>query len=135
MKLKIRYSFLLVLLLSPLIYAAEGTADFTTRICFGRFHPECFLIEERNANGKKEYGLASTKRGRVAEERILMLAERNQLLAAILRGSIYLVPFKNVRFWNRAANSRLVQHNAYVSQIFSFQNSSQKLVSSSSRPL
>lgn len=80
----LRFGFVaLIAIVGPVIHAAEGPADSTTRICFGRRHPECFLLEERDSNGKKEYVLASTKRGRVAEERTLTLPERDELLRAI----------------------------------------------------
>ena len=83
MMLRIRFFFLLTLLLTPLVYAEEGMDAITTRICFGRLHPECFLLEERTTNGKKEYALALTLRGRVAEERVLLIGEHKQLVAAI----------------------------------------------------
>ena len=82
--MKTQLSIFLVLLLSHLTHAAESTtAESTTRICFGRLHPECFLVEGRNVNGKKEYRLALTSRGRVTDERVLAQAEHEQLIRAI----------------------------------------------------
>lgn len=82
MTLAIRF-ILLVINVSSLVCAAQEPADVTIRVCFGRLHPECVLLEERDTNGKREYVLASTKRGQVAEERTLTLHQRDGLMRAI----------------------------------------------------
>lgn len=71
-------------LINPFATGLEVAIGSTTRICFGRLHPECFLLEERVADGKSEFILALTKRGRVSNERTLTSTEHARLLRAIL---------------------------------------------------
>jgi hypothetical protein len=66
--------------------SAEVGIELTNRVCFGELHPECSLIEVKNGDGGvKKYTLASTKRGRVVDERHLSLNDFQNLQLAIRR--------------------------------------------------